>query len=156
MSMWAPTRRSGWPSLSRSICERTAIQRTSPSLGRTMRYSALYSPRLAAHRADEGLLVLLAVLGWMRRTQSSCVSFQASGGRPWILRYSGGTAVLEPVGEEHLDAADLTDLLHARELGLAVAQARSAAMRFVVSTAVTRTPPMPPGTVSSGTGCSRS
>ena len=144
MSICAPTRRKGCPSASRSICERTWIQRIWPSLGRMMRYSALYSvasPRTARTKACS---VLSRSSGWMRRTQSSCDSFTASGGRPWILRYSGERRFLKPsVRKTSTPPTCPMSCTRASSASRSRKSRSRAATRSVVSTAVTRTPPIP-------------
>ena len=112
------------PFSSRSMVDLTEIQRVSPSLGRMIRYCTLYSRTSPATASRNFLSVASRSSGWMRRTQSSCDSLAASGGSPWISRYSGDRRLRKPVRQIDFKPADPADLLHPRQFGLAFPQRR--------------------------------
>ena len=60
--------------------------------------------------------------GWMRLTQSSWVSFAASGGNPWMIRYSGERRFLKPSRKSTSTPPTRADTLDPRELRLALLQ----------------------------------
>lgn len=79
----------GLPTSSRWISALARIQRTAPSEGRMMRYSASYSTSVPNTLRWKWLTTRSRSSGWMRATHASWVSFSDSGGRPWTARYSG-------------------------------------------------------------------